>query len=242
MIDGAIRIAHSILTLPSYRRTLKRRARRDTSIDEHLRTAFECRSGPLYIMPYQVPSEIKALLELVASRSCARVLEIGSSKGGTIYLFSRVSSPQATLVTVDLPGSLLRGHYPRWKDSLYRSFAGDGQTLVPMRGDSHTPGTSARVFDALGRQPVDFLFIDGDHSYDGAKDDFERYRKLVTPNGIIAFHDVVPGPAEMVGGVPQLWQELKQQYTHRELVESWTQGGFGIGVLEDAGTFQPTSV
>lgn len=242
MVRGAFDLARSLVALPFYQSTLKRRARRDATIDAHLRTAFDCQYGPLYIMPFQVPSEIKALLELVESKRCARVLEIGSSKGGTIYLFSRVAAPDATIVTVDLPGHTFRGHYPKWKEPLYRSFAGDRQTLVPMRGDSHTAETADRVFNALGRQGVDFLFIDGDHRYEGAKDDFERYRAFVNPGGIIAFHDVVPGPEEMVGGVPRLWQELKAQYAHRELVESWTQGGFGIGVLEDAGTFQPTGV
>lgn len=36
---------------------------------------------------------------------------------------------------------------------------------------------------------IDFLFIDGDHSYDGVKKDFELYSKLLSDNGIIILHD-----------------------------------------------------
>jgi len=36
---------------------------------------------------------------------------------------------------------------------------------------------------------IDILFIDGDHSYDGVKTDFELYSKLLTKSGVIFIHD-----------------------------------------------------
>lgn len=36
---------------------------------------------------------------------------------------------------------------------------------------------------------IDVLFIDGDHSYNGVKKDFELYSQLLTENGIIIIHD-----------------------------------------------------
>lgn len=36
---------------------------------------------------------------------------------------------------------------------------------------------------------IDFLFIDGDHSYEGVKNDFELYSKIMSENGIIMLHD-----------------------------------------------------
>ena len=36
---------------------------------------------------------------------------------------------------------------------------------------------------------MDFLFIDGDHSYEGVKIDFELYSNLLSPTGIIMLHD-----------------------------------------------------
>jgi predicted O-methyltransferase YrrM len=36
---------------------------------------------------------------------------------------------------------------------------------------------------------VDFLFIDGDHSYEGVKKDWDLYSKLLKPGSIVVFHD-----------------------------------------------------
>jgi hypothetical protein len=36
---------------------------------------------------------------------------------------------------------------------------------------------------------IDVLFIDGDHSYEGVKLDFDLYSKILSPNGIIILHD-----------------------------------------------------
>lgn len=36
---------------------------------------------------------------------------------------------------------------------------------------------------------IDILFIDGDHSYEGVKKDWENYYPLMNKNGIVIFHD-----------------------------------------------------
>ena len=59
----------------------------------------------------------------------------------------------------------------------------------------------------------------------------EMYGLLVRKGGIIAFHDIVPGPSENVGGVPRFWSEIKDGYRHLEIVKDWSQGGYGIGII-----------
>ena len=46
-------------------------------------------------------------------------------------------------------------------------------------------------YDFFVRQDIkiDILFIDGDHSYEGVKTDFELYSKIMSDNGIIIIHD-----------------------------------------------------
>jgi hypothetical protein len=74
----------------------------------------------------------------------------------------------------------------------------------------------------------DFLFIDGDHTYEGVEGDFEMYSPLVRRGGTIAFHDIVPGPPENVGGVPDFWNEIEHGFSYVELVKGGRQSGYGI--------------
>jgi predicted O-methyltransferase YrrM len=41
--------------------------------------------------------------------------------------------------------------------------------------------------------PIDLLFIDGDHSYDGVRRDWELFSPLVSAFGIVVFHDTLWG-------------------------------------------------
>ena len=40
-----------------------------------------------------------------------------------------------------------------------------------------------------GEPPIDFIFIDGDHSYEGLRRDWESWRDMVAPGGVVALHD-----------------------------------------------------
>ena len=40
-------------------------------------------------------------------------------------------------------------------------------------------------------RPIRLLWIDGDHTYNGAKDDIDLFGQHLVPNGIVAFHDVL---------------------------------------------------
>ena len=71
--------------------------------------------------------------------------------------------------------------------AIQRLCAGD-QRLDLIRDDSHDRRTFDQVKARLGGQMLDFVFIDGDHTYDGVRRDFELYEPLVRPGGIIAFH------------------------------------------------------
>lgn len=123
------------------------------------------------------------------------------------------------------------GGYPRLKGLLFKRFALGGQRVELLRADSHDPRTLERVRSLLRGRSVDFLFIDGDHSYEGVKRDYEMYSGLVKEGGIIAFHDIVRHPPETGCEVHRFWNEIKNRYKYIEIVRDWGQGWAGIGVL-----------
>ncbi|MEM4455206.1 MAG: class I SAM-dependent methyltransferase [Thermofilaceae archaeon] len=187
--------------------------------------------GMFAIKPTQIKEEIAQLLSILAGVRPKTLLEIGTASGGTLFLFCQVAEPDAIVISVDLPGGPFGGGYPEWRIPLYKSFAKEGQRIHLIRADSHDPKTLEIVKRILGDGKLDFLFIDGDHTYEGVKRDFEIYSPLVRKGGIIAFHDIVPGPPENVGGVPTFWNEIKWSFTYNEIVKDWQQGGYGIGVI-----------
>lgn len=212
-------------------RELKRQAREANTSGELLDLVERFEQGRVSIPAWQVRSEFEQLLDLLAADSPRVVLEIGTAHGGTLFSFARVAADDALLVTVDLPAGKFGGGYHPARGALYRRFAGARQRVVPLLGDSHDPSTLARIREALGARLVDFLFIDGDHDYEGVKADFEQYAPLVRSGGLIALHDIVDGNRELVGGVPAFWKELASSQETIELVESWNQEAYGIGLV-----------
>ena len=65
--------------------------------------------------------------------------------------------------------------------------------------------------------PIDLLFIDGDHAYEGVKRDWDSFQHLMNPFGLVVFHDTIwdlrPDPnwfrPDM--GVPRFVEELREQ-------------------------------
>jgi cephalosporin hydroxylase len=215
------------------RRALARRRSTIRTIADALDTAFAFEDWNV-ISPNQIRSEIEALLDLLAKDSPRTVLEIGTARGGTLFLLAYVAGDDATLVSIDLPYSGPCGNagYPPAFEPLFTSFARDQQRIELIRGDSHSEETSASVERIVGEHAVDFLLIDGDHTEAGVRRDFTMYSPLVRKDGYLALHDIVPGRPELSGGVPDFWTELKHSRSTQEFVRDWGQGAYGIGVIK----------
>ena len=62
---------------------------------------------------WQKEREILALLARLEPLAPRRLLEIGTAAGGTLLLLSRVASPEALLVSIDMPEGGFGGGYRR---------------------------------------------------------------------------------------------------------------------------------
>ena len=215
---------------------LRRRAQQAKSTEELISIIGNV-SAPLRPLGWslslqQVNKEIVTLLKILRERNVHSMMEIGTRNGGTLFLYSWTLPRGTQLLSLDLPSdqSLRRG-YDRFKTSYLASFVQKTQSLKLIRGNSHSPSNLAKakvVVGGVGK--LDFLFIDGDHTYEGVKQDFEMYSPLVRKGGLVAFHDIV-GHDVGISEVDRYWNEIKGNYKHTEIVENPRQNWAGIGVL-----------
>lgn len=176
--------------------------------------------------------ELTGLAHLVRELNPMAGMEIGLGSGGTLALWAQLSPAKATIIGVDLT-------LPEGIEEYIRIKMKAGQNLQLLQGNSHSSETKEQALDVLGNNRLDFLFIDGDHSYEGVKQDFEDYSPLVRPGGIVALHDIVPDYSvrfgvkteRYAGGVSEFWREISSHFPHYEFIESIGQDGCGIGVL-----------
>lgn len=178
----------------------------------------------------QVRSEILALGNLLKEFAPKRSLEIGTNYGGTLLLLCALSAPRAKIISVDLPYGPFGGGYPRRKAPIFWRFPRNGQTLHLIRADSHAAETKEQVARLLNGEPLDYIFIDADHTYEGVSKDFEMYAPLVRSGGIVAFHDIVTHKPGTDCEVERFWNEVKRQYQHREFVERPAAGTLPVAV------------
>lgn len=183
------------------------------------------------IRPIQIKEEFLELLKIFKEQNPKYILEIGTANGGTLFSFCKLARENVIIISIDLPEGLYGGGYPKWKIPIYQSFRKPNQKLYLLREDSHQQETLEKVKEILDGNQLDFLFIDGDHSYEGVKKDFEMYSPLVRKEGIIAFHDIVKHPAETKCEVEKLWNEIKNKFAFQELIQDRKQNWAGIGVI-----------
>jgi predicted O-methyltransferase YrrM len=177
----------------------------------------------------QHAEEARWLFERVQTLSPKVVVEIGVSAGGTLFLWTRAAAADALLVGVDAREAGRLGRYSSFP-LVRRAFATGGQRVELLLGvDSHAAATVDRVKTLIGDGPIDFLFVDGDHTYEGVRADTQRFGPLVRTNGLVAFHDVSANAAPWTEGVVRFWSEFSTTRPVEEFAAS-IEPGFGIGL------------
>jgi MMP 1-O-methyltransferase len=145
---------------------------------------------------FLLEDEARLLGTIAACVRCdGAIVEIGSFKGKSTVMLATVAKhyglgPVVAIDPHNFNSAELQEHRTNPDSSSYEEFlrnletAGVFDYVEPHRAFS---GTIASGWN----RPIRFLWIDGDHSYPGAKTDFEGFSPYVTPHGIVAFHDAL---------------------------------------------------
>jgi GT2 family glycosyltransferase len=112
----------------------------------------------------------------------------------------------------------LRAHH----DSRYAAFS----TLIRSTFD--------QAVQHFADASIDLLHIDGYHTYEAVKHDFETWLPKLSSQGVILFHDI--NVRERDFGAWRLWEEVAGRYPHFDLLH-----GFGLGIL-GVGKDLPTDI
>jgi predicted O-methyltransferase YrrM len=112
-----------------------------------------------------------------------RIVEIGVAEGASAAQLREVMDPDGSLHLIDPypPGRLFGINMSRViaERLVARVDRGRVEWIRKLSHDAYT-GWSGEI---------DFLFIDGDHSYAGAMRDWEQWSACVVPGGKVALHD-----------------------------------------------------
>ena len=173
--------------------------------------------------------EILGATEFFKELNVVNFMEIGTDQGGTFAIWSKLSK-DGKRISVDIPhGQFGRSDYDEYERDNYLKSLGSDVTMIC--GSSHDNKILENVKKALGENLLDFLFIDGDHTYEGVKQDYEMYKHLVKPGGWIGFHDIKDTEFHRNANcrVDILWNELEGNKI--EFIDNSSYYG-GIGFIQ----------
>ncbi len=163
--------------------------------------------------------------DLIRNIKPKKIVELGTHKGTSFFSFCQAVKDEGIKTEINAIDT--------WEGDKHAGFYGDDiykfvQKVVNKLYSGVEIKLIKKTFDnAISEfkdKSIDILHIDGLHTYEAVKHDFENWLIKIKDSGIILFHDIKVGESGF--GVCKLWEELKQEYQTIEFHHS-----FGLGVL-----------
>jgi GT2 family glycosyltransferase/predicted O-methyltransferase YrrM len=188
--------------------------------------------------------ELVMIQEFLKNYKTEKILEIGTYKGGSALLWAQMVAPyNGKVFCCDLNFESDGFYYTDENNKIYnyrRQVYNDTEYekyVIEFPGDSHDINYINNVKNNVGI--VDLLFIDGDHSYTGVKQDFENFYSLVKDDGYIIFHDIQDTKIHRDSGceVSDFWNDIKNLYPSWEFIDqndyiTAPSKSMGIGIIQ----------
>jgi predicted O-methyltransferase YrrM len=152
------------------------------------------------------PFELFTLKAVVMLLRPARIFELGTFDGATTLALAQ-SAPEAEVLTLDLPDSAVAhdASDAGEMENLHRGgvgsrFSGTAESarITQLRGDSTTFDFSPYTGS------VDLVFVDACHDYPYVRADSQTALRLVSPGGVVMWHDYQRGWPGVVRAVDEV--------------------------------------
>ena len=161
----------------------------------------------------------------VAKLQPSVLVELGTHNGYSYFCFAQSASRN------DLATEMFA--IDTWQGDEHAGFYGDdvfeNVNKINQTNYASTSKLLRSTFDDglshFDDKSIDLLHIDGLHTYEAVKNDFESWLPKLSNKGIVLFHDI--SVLDRGFGVYKLWEELVEQYPNFEFSH-----GNGLGVLK----------
>lgn len=154
--------------------------------------------------------------DYVANTKPRTVVELGTHYGSSFFAFLQAvedgTSPDTLVYGIDAWGYVDGNEWTKveYETDIYEIFL---KTLEAYTCTAHpirmTFDEAAQEFDS-----IDLLHIDGTHTYEAVKHDYETWESKINADGVILFHDISETSYLHDDASPKFWKELKARHPY----------------------------